>query len=162
VSRLLSGDSFGLLSGEALAQAKRYLAEAQQETRPLIQHSPVDLKTLDVNRAILLLAVDQPRESLQVLMDLTDANYDASIEGFRALAMARLGRKREALAVLTQAESAFGRTDLFSAIRANIDTHQPYATAPNMLLDDDPVLGIRHAFEAFSRAVERQNPSVTR
>ena len=157
VSRLLSGDSFGLLSGEALAQAKRYLAEAQQETRPLIQHSPVDLKTLDVNRAILLLAVDQPRESLQVLMDLTDANYDASIEGFRALAMARLGRKREAWGVLTQAESAFGRSDLLSAIRANIDTHQPYATAPNMLLDDDPVLGIRHAFEAFSRlgAVEQ-------
>lgn len=151
VSRLLSGDSFGLLSGEALTQAKRYLAEAQQGTRPLIQHSPADLKALDVNRAMLLLAVGQPRESLQVLMDLTDANHDASIEGFRALAMARLDRKREALVVLAQAESAFGRSDLLSAIRANIDTHQPYATAPNMLLDDDPVPGIRHAFEAFSR-----------
>lgn len=157
VSRLLSGDSFGLLSGEALTQAKRYLAEAQQETRPLIQHFPADLKALDVNRAMLLLAVGQPRESLQVLMDLADANQDASIEGFRALAMARLDRKREALVVLAQAESAFGRSDLFSAIRANIDTHRPYTTAPNMLLDDDPVPGIRHAFEAFSRlrAVEQ-------
>jgi hypothetical protein len=157
VSRLLSGDSFGLLPGEALTQAKRYLAEAQQETRPLIQHSPADLKALDINRAMLLLAVGQPRESLQVLMGLTDANHDASIEGFRALAMARLGRKREALVVLAQAESAFGRSDLLSAIRANIDTHRPYATAPNMLLDDDPVPGIRHAFEAFSRlgAVEQ-------
>lgn len=151
VSRLLSGDSFGLLSGDALTQAKRYLAEAQQETRPLIQHSPADLKALDVNRAMLLLAVGQPRESLQVLMDLTDANHDASIEGFRALAMARLDRKREALVVLAQTESAFGRSDLLSAIRANIDTHRPYATAPNILLDDDPVPGIRHAFEAFSR-----------
>lgn len=157
VSRLLSGDSFGLLSGEVLTQAKRYLAEAQQETRPLIQHSPADLKALDVNRAMLQLAVGQPRESLQVLMDLSDASHDANIEGFRALAMARLGRKREALVVLTQAESAFGRSDLLSAIRANIDTHRPYATAPNMLLDDDPVPGIRHAFEAFSRlgAVEQ-------
>lgn len=157
VSRLLSGDSFGLLLGDALTHAKRYLAEAQQETRPLIQHSPADIKALDVNRAMLLLAVGQPRESLQVLMDLTDAYHDASIEGFRALAMARLGRKREALVVLTQAESAFGRSDLLSAIRANIDTHRPHATAPNMLLDDDPVPGIRHAFEAFSRlgAVEQ-------
>lgn len=157
VNRLLRGDSFGLLSGEALTQAKRYLAETQQITRPLIQHSPADLKALDVNRAMLLLAVGQPRESLQVLMDLTDANQDASIEGFRALAMARLSRRREALVVLAQAESTFGRSDLFSAIRENIDTHRPYATAPNMLLDDDPVPGIRHAFEAFSRlgAVEQ-------
>lgn len=157
VSRLLNSDSFGLLSGEALTQAKRYLAEAQQETRPLIQHSPADLKALDVNRAMLLLAVGQPRESLQVFMDLADTNYDASIEGFRALAMARLDRKREALVVLAQAESAFGRSDFLSGIRENIDTHRPYATAPNMLLDDDPVPGIRHAFEAFSRlgAVEQ-------
>ncbi|MBK1684228.1 hypothetical protein CKO18_11725 [Rhodoferax fermentans] len=151
VSRLLSGNSFGILSGDALTQAKRYLAEAQQETRPLIQHSPADLKALDVNRAMLLMAVGQPLESLQVLMDLTDANNDASIEGFRALAMARLDRKREALVVLTQAESAFGRSDLLSAIRANIDTHRPYATAPNMWMDADPVPGIRHAFEAFLR-----------
>ncbi len=157
VCRLLRRDSLGLLSGEALTQAKRYLAEAQQETRPLIQHSPADLKALDINRAMLLLAVGQARESLQVLMDLSDASHDTSIEGFRALAMARLGRKREALVVLTQAESAFGRSDLLSAIRANIDTHRPYTTTPNMLLDDDPVPGIRHAFEAFSRlgAVEQ-------
>lgn len=157
VSRLLSRDSFGLLSGEALTQAKRYLAEVQQEIRPLIQHSSADLRTLDVNRAMLLLAVAQPRESLQVLMGLADTNHDASIEGFRALAMARLGRRREALVVLAQAESAFGRSDFLSAIRENIDTHRPYATAPNMLVDDDPVPGIRHAFEAFSRlgAVEQ-------
>ena len=151
VSRLLNGDSFALLSGEALTQAKRYLAEAQQEIRPLIQHSPADLKALDINRAMLLLAVGQPRESLQVLMDLNDVNHDASIEGFRALAMARLDRKREALVVLAQVESAFGRSDLLSAIRANIDIHRPYATSPRMLLVDDPVPGIRQAFEAFSR-----------
>ena len=151
VSRLLSGDSFGLLIGEALTQAKRYLAESQQEIRPLIQHSPADLKALDFNRAMLLLAVGQPRESLQVLMDLADVNHDARIEGLRALAMARLNRKREALVVLAQAESAFGRSDLLSAIRANIDAIRPYATAPNMLVDDDPVPGIRHAFDAFSR-----------
>jgi hypothetical protein len=151
VSRLLSGDSFGLLSGEALTQAKRYLAEAQKETRPLIQHSPADLKALDVNRAMLLLAVGQPQESRQILMELSDANHDASIEGFRALAMARLGNKREALAGLLQAERAFGRSDFLSAIRENIDTRRPYANTPNVLLDDDPVPGIRHAYEALLR-----------
>lgn len=53
VRRLLGGDTFGLLSGEALTQARRYLAEAQQETRPLIQHSAPDLMAMDSNRAML-------------------------------------------------------------------------------------------------------------
>jgi hypothetical protein len=151
VHRLLGGDTFGLLSGEALAQARRYLGEAQREIRPLLQHSAPDLKALDSNRAMLLLAADQPRESLQVLLELRETNFDAHIEGFWALAMARLGSKREALAVLTQAERVFGRSDFLSAIRENIDSHRPYATATSLSLDDDPVPGIRQAFEAFLR-----------
>lgn len=151
VQRLLGGDAFGLLSGEALTQAKSYLAEAERETRPLVQHSAPDLKALDSNRAMLLLAAGQPRESLQVSLTLRETNFDEHIEGFRALAMARLGSKREALAALTQAERVFGRTDFLSAIRENIDTHHPYITAPSLSLDDDPVPGIRQAFEAFAR-----------
>jgi hypothetical protein len=151
VHRLLGSDGFRLLSGEALRQARLYLAEAQRETRPLIQHSAPDLKALDSNRAILLLAANQPRESLQVLLELRETTFDAHTEGFRALALARLGSKREALAVLTQADRVFGRSDFLSAIRENIDTHRPYATAPSLSLDDDPVPGIRQAFEAFAR-----------
>ena len=151
VHRLLCSDSLRLLSGEALRQAKLYLVEAQRETRPLIQHSAPDLKALDSNRAMLLLATNQPRESLEVLLELRETNFNAHTEGFRALALARLGSKREALAVLTQADRVFGRSDFLSAIRENIDTHRPYATAPSVSLDDDPVPGIRQAFEAFSR-----------
>lgn len=151
VSRLLHGDNFQLISGEALRQARRYLGEAQRETRPLIQHSTLDLKVLDFNRAILYLAVNQPRESLQVLLELRETSFEANTEGFRALALARLGSKREALAALVQAERIFGHSDFLSAIRENIDAHRPYATAPNLSLSDDPVPGIRQAFEAFSR-----------
>lgn len=151
VNRLLHGDNFQIISGEALRQARRYLGEAQRETRPLIQHSTLDLKVLDFNRAMLHLAVNQPRESLQVLLELRETSFEANIEGFRALALARLGSKREALAALAQAERVFGRSDFLSAIRENIDAHRPYATAPNLSLSDDPVLGIRQAFEAFSR-----------
>ncbi|MDB5823890.1 MAG: hypothetical protein JWR21_2594 [Herminiimonas sp.] len=151
VHRLLGGDTFGLLSGVSLTQARRYLAEAQQDIRPLIQHSIPDLKALDSNRAMLLLAVNQPRESLQVLLELRETNFDATTEGFWALALARLGSTREALAVLTQTERIFGRSDILSAIRENIDTRRPYATATSLSLDDDPVPGIRQAFEAFAR-----------
>lgn len=151
VHRLLGGDAFCLLSGEALTQAKSYLAEAERQIRPSILHSDSDLKALDSNRAMLLLAAGQPNESLQVSLQLRERNFDAHIEGFRALAMARLGSKREALAVLTQTERVFGRTEFLSAIRANIDTHSSYITAPSLALSDDPVPGIRQAFDAFAR-----------
>lgn len=151
VCRLLGSNTLGLLSGEALIQARRYLTEVQRETRPLIQHSAPDLRVLDGNRAMLLLAINQPRECLEVLLELRETNFDAQTEGFRALAMARIGSTREALALLTQAERVFGRSDFLSAIRENIDTHRPYATAPNLSLNDDPVPGIRQAFASFTR-----------
>lgn len=151
VQRLLGGDASVLLSGDDLSHARRYLAEAQREVRPLIQHSPSDLKALDSNRAMLLLAAGQPQESLQLLLELREASFDARTEGFRALALARIGSKREALALLTQAERVFGRTDFLSAIRVNIDVNRPFATAPSLSLDDDPVPGLRQAFGAFAR-----------
>jgi hypothetical protein len=151
VHRLLAGDVFQVLSGEELREAKFYLSESRRITRPLIQHSVSDLKSLDMNRAMLLLAANQPGEGLQVLLILRETYFDEHIEGFRALALARLGSKREALAVLTQSERIFGRSDFLSAVRANLDTHLPYMTAPSLSLDDDPVPGIRQAFEAFSR-----------
>lgn len=151
VQRLLGNNVLRILSGDDLSEAKRHLTEAQREVRPLIQHSAVDLKALDGNRAMLLLAAGQPQEALQVLLELRESDFDAKTEAFRALALARIGSKREALAVLTQAERAFGRTELLSAIRENIDTRRPFATAPSLSLDDDPVPGLRQAFEAFAR-----------
>ncbi|MGV8864553.1 MAG: hypothetical protein ACOH2T_25745 [Pseudomonas sp.] len=151
VQRLLNDDAFRLLSGNALHQARHYLVESLRVTRPLIQHSALDLKALDLNRVMLLLAANQPGECLQILLELRESNFEENIEGFRALALARIGSKREALSVLLQAEGTFGQSNFLSAVRENIDAHRPYTTAPNLALGDDPVPGIRHAFDAFSR-----------
>jgi hypothetical protein len=151
VQRLLVGNALGLLSGNDLSDAKRYLSEVQREVRPLLQHSASDLKALDSNRAMLLLAAGRPQDGLQVLLELRETNFDSRMEGFRALALARIGSKREALALLTQTERVFGRTEFLSAIRENIDTNRPFATAPSLSLYDDPVPGLRQAFEAFAR-----------
>lgn len=151
VHRLLVGNALGLLSGSDLSDAKRYLSEAQREVRPLLQHSVSDVKALDSNRAMLLLAAGRPQDSLQVLLELRETNFDSRTEGLRALALARIGSKREALALVTQTERVFGRTEFLSAIRENIDTNRPFATAPTLSLHDDPVPGLRQAFEAFAR-----------
>ena len=151
LQRLLGANTLGLLSGSDLSDAKRYLNEAQREVRSLLRHSASDLKALDVNRAILLLAARRPRESLQVLLELRENELDSRPEGFRALALARLGNTPEALALLNQIERMFGRSDFISAIRENIDTNRPFAVAPSLSLDDDPVPGLRQAFQAFAR-----------
>jgi hypothetical protein len=151
VQRLLVDNALGLLSGNDLSDANRYLSEVHREVRPLLQHSAADLKALDTNRAMLLLAAGRPQDSLQVLLELRETNFDSRMEGFRALGLARIGSKREALALLTQTERLFGRTEILAAIRENIDTNRPFATAPNLSLHDDPVPGLRQAFQAFAR-----------
>lgn len=151
VQRLLSTDGFATLSGEPLTLARRYLIEAERDVRSLVANSPSNLKSFESNRIMLLLATGQHREALQAAMAIRETEVDAHIEGFRALSLARTGSRREALAALTDAEGVFGRTDFLSAIRANIENHRPYLTAPSLAIDDDPVPGIRQAFDVFTR-----------
>ena len=151
VQRLLAQDSLRLLSGEELAEAVRTIGEVQRDIRPALRHSTRDLNTLDMNLVMLMLAVGRPREGLQMLLELREKTYEPKVEGFRALALARVGSTREALAVLTQAEQVFGRSGLLSGIRENIDGHRPFRTAPALSLDDNPVPGLRQAYENILR-----------
>jgi hypothetical protein len=91
---------------------------------------------------------------------MREKGYDAYVEGFAALATARMGGKREALTVLTQAERAFGRIEFLTAVRDNIDKHRPYTTIPNLSIDDDPIPGLRHAFDAFTRLGHEEQAQV--
>ena len=151
VQRLLAEDSLKQLSGTDRAEAVRTIGDVLREVRPALQHSTRDLNAFDTNLALLLLAVNQPRESLHFLLDLRDRTYEPRVEALRALALARIGCTREALEVLRQAERVFGPLELFSGIRANIDGHRPFRTAPTLSLEDNPVPGLRHAYAAIRR-----------
>ncbi|WP_143808902.1 hypothetical protein [Paraburkholderia susongensis] len=160
VHRLLNNDTFRLLSGSGLVEAKQYLSEAERDVLPLIQHSVRDLKPFNVNRIMLMLATGLTREALEVSLQMREAGYDAYFEGFGALAMARLGSKSQALTALTDVERVFGRIEFLAAVRGNIDEHRPYSTVPSLAVDDDPVPGLRHAFEAFSRLGHEEQAQV--
>ncbi|MCA8157401.1 hypothetical protein [Burkholderia contaminans] len=160
VHRLLNNDTFRLLSGNDLVEAKRYLSETERDVQPLIQHSVRDLKPFNINRIMLMLAAGLTRDALEVSLQMREAGYDAYFEGFGALAMARLGSKRQALTALTEVERVFGRTEFLAAVRGNIDEHRPYSTVPSLVVDDDPVPGLRHAFEAFSRLGHEEQAQV--
>lgn len=149
VQRLLGNDAFALLTGDDRAQATGYLAEVEQTSRQLVQHSSLDLRVLETNRAMLLLAVGRPQESNQILWELRETGPDERVEALRALTLARLGSKREALALLTETEAIFGRTEMLTAVRENIHGHRSYVARPSLSIDDDPVPGIRQAFAVF-------------
>jgi len=151
VHRLLNDNVFRVLAGNDLAEAKRILSDAERDIMPLIQHSTRDLKPFNVNRIMLKLAAAQTREALELSLQMRETGYDEHVEGFAAVAMARLGSGHEAITALTEVQRVFGRTEFLAAIRANIDAHRPYSTVPNLAVDDDPIPGLRHAFEALAR-----------
>lgn len=160
VQRLLGDNAFAILTGDDRAQAIRYLSEVEQTSRRLVQHSSFDLRVLETNRAMLLLAVGRPQESQQILWELRETGPDERIEGLRALALARLGSQREALALLTETEGIFGRTEMLNAVRENIHGNRSYAARPSLSIDDDPVPGIRDAFAAFNRLGHEEQAQV--
>jgi len=151
VHRLLNDNVFLVLAGNDLAEAKRILSDAERDVMPLIQHSTRDLKPFNVNRIMLKLGAGQTREALELSLQMRETGYDAHVEGFAAVAMARLGSRREAITALTEVQRVFGRTEFLAAVRENIDTHRPYSTVPNLTVDGDPIPSLRHAFEALAR-----------
>ncbi len=149
VRRLAAANSFGLLSGATLSDAKRFLAEAERDLRPLLVSSPLELKSMEGNRALLLLACGRNHDCLRVLFGLPESDVDVRIEGLRALALARMGSKREAFALLAETATRYGANDFLEAVHANIDSHRPFIVRPGVAVDNDPVPGILHSFHAL-------------
>lgn len=149
LQRLLGGDSFRLLAGNDLAEGSRLLVDAKQNLRPLLANSAFDLRALDINRITLMLACGQNHECLHALLELPVAESDARTEGFKALALARTGSRLEAVALLAETESRYGRSDLLSAVHANIDVHRRFHLTTSLTITEDVVPGIRHSIEAL-------------
>ena len=115
----------------------------------MLVNAPAELRTFDSNRAVLLLACGRNHDCQQVLLGLAESDVDARIESFIALALARTGNRRGALALLTETETRYGTSAFLSAIHANIDAHRGFFVSPGLTVDVDPIPGIRHSLEAL-------------
>ncbi|MCA1326401.1 hypothetical protein [Herbaspirillum sp. alder98] len=151
VHRILRTDSLQILRGDSLAEARRFLLGAGKYLVPRVKLDKKQSRILDFNRAVLYLAAGQPSQTLNLLNSLCDEHPMENVEGFRALAIARISSVDEAKTILMAAERQFGRTEFLAGIRANIDEKRPFFTAPHLSIDENPLPGIRHAIAQFHR-----------
>jgi hypothetical protein len=153
ISELLQTDSFGLLNGDQIRRGQQAIGEVQRMTALLPAGSTDEV--MECNRALLLLALGEPGQALAVLSTVTLARLQDVAAAYRAIALARLGRRSEATAALDAAEHALGRTSALEAARAHIASGAPFLSVPDVSVYDDLVANVASAIARF----RTMNPS---
>ena len=145
ISLLLGGDLFRQLHDAALIRGRQVLAEAEQMMLQVRAIGDSDLEIFTCNRALLLLALGQPEQANELLTSLHAVRLRDRAAAYAAVALARMGRARESIAILEQAEQALGSTDTLEAARAHIKSGKAFAAIVNLSSEDDPVRRVKIA-----------------
>jgi len=114
----------------------------------LLAAASVD-EVLECNRALLLLALGESSQALAVLSAVTVVRLQDTAAAYRAIALARLGRRSEATAALDAAEHTFGRTSVLAAARSHIASGAPFLSVPDVSVYDDLVENVASAIARF-------------
>ena len=139
ISRLLGADGFAELHGSALNRGRQILAEGEQAMLQLRDVSVTDLETFNCNKALLLLALGEPNRAYGVLESVPPGRLRDSVAAYSAVALNRMGRTREALAVLDQAARVIGEESLLRAVREYIRSGKQFATFVSVTTDGDRI-----------------------
>jgi hypothetical protein len=153
IGELLQTDSFGLLRGDRIRRGQKAIAEAERMTA-LLPTTSLD-EPMECNRALLLLALGEPSQALAVLSARTFLRLQDTAAAYRAIALARLGRRSEATAALDAAEHTFGRTPVLAAARSHIASGAPFLSVPDVSVFEDLVENVASAIARF----RTMNPS---
>ena len=159
ITLLLDGD-FGLLRGAALGRGHRVLLEADE----LMLHAAnVDddvLEGFNCNKALLLLAIGRPEQALELLASQDANNFNSTVVAYRTVALARLDRRDEALAILDQAERTLGGADVFRAVREHIMSGKPFIANVDVSSTDDAVFRAKAVLFDFKQMDPNQQAEV--
>ena len=151
ISRLLAGNLFSELSGADLVRGRQVLLDAEDMMRRARAVTPEDSAIFDSNKAILLLALREPQQAIELLTHLRSSRLDDGIAAYTAVALARAGHRAEAIAAVNQAETELGESEVLAAARVHIEANRPFAAIPNTALEDDPLPRIKQAFWDLSQ-----------
>jgi hypothetical protein len=147
ISELLQTDSFSLLIGDQIRKGQKAITEVERMTA-LLPAASVD-EAMECNRALLLLALGEPSQALAVLSAMTFVHRPDSAAAYRAIALARLGRRSEATAALDAAEYTLSRTLVLTAARSHIASGAPFLSVPDVSVYEDLVENVASAIARF-------------
>ncbi|MBV8979162.1 MAG: hypothetical protein JOZ13_17460 [Alphaproteobacteria bacterium] len=151
ISILLGSNMFGTVRGDDAIRAREILAGADGAFLRIRSISMFDSEVITCNKALLLLAMDQPQSALDVLNATPIRRLADRHAAYSAVAMTRQDRTGEAIAVLNRAREEFGDSKVLQVARAFIEN----GFAPQLRADvvgiDDPIQRIKAAFADFFR-----------
>ena len=148
ITELLQTDSFVLLlDGDKAHAGRQIIIELERMLAPLPAASRDDV--LDTNRALLLLALGEPSQALDALSTVTSLRLQDTVAAYRAVSLARQGRRSEATATLDEAEYALGSNPVLAAARAHIASGAPFLSVPDVSVYDDLVKNVASAIARF-------------
>jgi hypothetical protein len=152
ISALLGTDGFAELQGIKRVRGRQILAEAEQASLQLRDMSEADLEVMNCNKGLLLLALGQPDRAYDVLASRSSGGrLRDSAAAFAAIALNRMARVREALAVLDDAEKATGETKILREAREYIKSGKHFAAVVSLATDDNPTRRIKAALFDLSQ-----------
>ncbi|MHB8391549.1 MAG: hypothetical protein ACYDBH_18535, partial [Acidobacteriaceae bacterium] len=151
LSRLLHEDSFGLLKGADVHEGRRALAELERMLAAVPANASLDDEVTECNKALLLLAVGEPSQALAVVTMAPLVRLQDTAAAYRAVALARLGQRTEAVAALDTAERSYGTTTVLVAARRHIASGIAFSSAPDVSFEDDGLRNITTTIAQFRR-----------
>ncbi len=159
---LLLDSSFEELHGPALVHGRQILAEAEEMMLRMPVVNDSDTEIFRCNKALLLLALGQSEQANELLTALPATRLRDTTAAYTAIALARLERRPEAMALLDQAKNVLGDTDVLREARAYIENGKPFAALPSISSAGDPVPRIKVAISDFRLMDPDQQAEVLR
>lgn len=159
ITLLVDGD-FGVLRGAALNHGRRLLLEAEEQILQTRDVEPTVLENFNCNKALLLLAIGRPEDANELLASQQPETATSTAVACRSVALARLDRAREAMAILDHADRTLGRADVLRAAREHITSGKPFVADANISSTDDAVSRTKIALFNFKQMDPSQQAEV--
>ncbi|WP_176060978.1 hypothetical protein [Paraburkholderia sp. BCC1876] len=150
VAAIMRDGVFTRLRGESLVVAKKALADSEQMVRPYNLAGP-EADAYKTNKALLLLAVGQEPDADQLLRPLYLSRMTDRIAAYSAVALSRIGRGDEALAVLQRAEATLGESEILLEAQRFLSDGGVVSVRVQVSETNDPLPRIKQALGEFLR-----------
>lgn len=146
ISHILAKNLFAELTDADLVRGRQVLLEAENMIRRAQSVTPDESTIFNTNKALLLLALREPQKAIELLTRLRTIRLNDRVAAYTAVALARVGHRPEAIAVVDQAKSDLGESAVLTAALAYIQTNKPFIATPNTTIENDRLEQIKRAF----------------